>query len=229
MFSLLLTVQASVQCLPVASRFLAPGYRAEWEPHRLRLWHQRTLVAEFKNPTKLDASLRDLNADGLPEMLVVERLGEWRAITHILRLSPNFKELNRLETIFPPRFSYDSQGRLLAQTFDPAIGPRPYPPVTLRLQGAVFQLAPELMPHPVSPETVREWMALARRKNDDRQLGLRFVMGHALCAGRPDLALRALHWTPYSPSQRRAILRNFRAEVRRSRWASDLARELPES
>lgn len=171
----------------------------------------------------------DLNGDGVPEFVVVEELGEWQSVTHILSLGQSCRELVRLKSVFGPRFSRDQNGRLLASVNDSTFScwryshaMSPHPEVVLRLNGAIFELASEFMlktpPHDIE-QRLAELQSLDEPGSCAR---LTALMVNLLYTGHPDLCLEAIRRTRLSPREKSDFLCDFRAELRKSPWAASL-------
>ena len=144
-----------------------------------------------ETPRGSNPKARDVNGDSVPDLVVVDELGEWSAKTRILSLGEKCEQLAQLDSVFVPRFSRDHQGRLLAEVRDQTYScwfydhaSSPYPRLVLRLQANRFVLAPELMR--ASP--VKSKINLAEIKAVDWQTGGRLtaLMVDNLYAGHPE-------------------------------------------
>lgn len=234
---------------PVIRRFNpAPGYSAilsQWrsisDPNRLQIFKGTECVYTLESrgmrmfigekSRSFNPKAQDVSGDGVPDLIVVDELGEWSAKTRILSLGKKCKQLVQLDSVFVPRFSRDHQGRLLAEIRDQTYScwgydhaSSPYPRIVLRLQANRFVLAPELMRSP----PVKSKINLSEIKAVDWKTGGRLtaLMVDNLYAGHPEECCSILRRTSLSEKQQRHYMRALKARVRTSPWAAQLATQL---
>jgi len=167
---------------------------------------------------------KDANSDGISDLIITEYLGDHACVTRVVQLGAHFQELDSFESESPPELSRDGQGRLLAKTRDQTwIGWRygsassPRPRIVLRLEGARFQLAPELM------REKPDFELLLESANSDSPALLTQAMTRLLYTGHPDLCLQALRRSGLTKQQQTNFLHDFRERLGTSPWANELA------
>ncbi|MBN9417232.1 MAG: hypothetical protein J0I12_17435 [Candidatus Eremiobacteraeota bacterium] len=181
------------------------------------------LGEKFRN---FNPTAGDVDLNGVPDLIICQEQGTWRTETHIVELGARFRPILKFQSVFPPHFSRGRSGELLVTVRDSTFSgwrychaDSPYPMVVLRLVDGTLKLAPDCM-------TGEPNLDLGPVEQPRVVAALTNSMTRALYTGHPALCLRALRASRLSPKQQADFLNDFKAKLRTSPWASQLADQI---